>query len=405
MPPQKWSTSATSAKYITDEMLAPFVSDHLPTSQIELTLSCRNLINADFISKSDPYCIVWMKELAWQGQHYEVGRTETIDDTLNPQWVKKFVLDYKFETIQKIKFEVWDEDLKGSDFLGRFETTLSDLVSHSGRQFVGKLAGVPNRDCGEIIIVTEEVISCKQIAEIQFSAENLQKLGWFWSNDPFLVISRSNEDGSYSVVAKTTPVYSTQNPTWVPITIRATTLCNGDFERNIKMDCYDHRSNGSHKLIGTCYSSLRRLSSQGEPPMHLVNEEKRKHKPNHSSSGILKVYRIQLTEDVSFLDYIRNGTQMHFAVAIDFTASNGVYTDPRSLHYLMGNRLNSYEIALRSVGEIIQNYDESQLFPAFGKCLDVEIKKSTKILKRFVFIWQVLVPNYHQLDKCHINFH
>lgn len=84
MAPQKWSTNSASAKYITDEMLAPFVSDFLPTTQVELTLSCRNLLNADIITKSDPYCIIWMKE-TWQHQYYELSRTETIDDNLNPQ--------------------------------------------------------------------------------------------------------------------------------------------------------------------------------------------------------------------------------------------------------------------------------------------------------------------------------
>lgn len=83
--------------------------------------------------------------------------------------------------------------------------------------------------------------------------------------------------------------------------------------------------------------------------------------------GTLSVHNIRITEEITFLDYIRNGTQMHFAVAIDFTASNGVYSDPKSLHYLSPARLNPYEVALKSVGEIIQNYDESQLFPAFGK--------------------------------------
>ncbi|XP_031628973.1 copine-9-like [Contarinia nasturtii] len=364
MPPQKWSNStAQSARYITDEQLAPFVSEFLPTSQVELTLSCRNLINADIISKSDPYCIIHCKE-PWQDQYYEIARTETIDDNLNPQWVKKVILNYNFETIQKIQFEVRDEDLKGSDFLGRFETTLSDLVSHNSRQFVGKLSGIPNRNCGEIVIVTEEVTSCKQVVEIQFSAIDIAPTGWLCfglcNNDPFLVISRSNEDGSYSVVAKTEPVVSSQDPRWKPITIRATTLCNGDFERNIKLDVYDHRSNGNHKLIGTCHSSLNHLNSPNEPPMNLMDEQKR------GTVGVLRVDKIRITEDDTFLDYIRNGTQMHFAVAIDFTASNGTYTDPKSLHYLCGTRLNPYEIALSSVGSIIQNYDESQLFPAFG---------------------------------------
>lgn len=59
--------------------------------------SCRNLINADIITKSDPYCVVWMQEPRWQDQYYEIGRTETIDDNLNPQWVKKFVFAYSCE--------------------------------------------------------------------------------------------------------------------------------------------------------------------------------------------------------------------------------------------------------------------------------------------------------------------
>lgn len=303
MPPQKWSTSTTSTKYITDEMLAPFVSSLLPTSQIELTLSCRNLINTDILSKSDPYCVVSMRE-AWQDQYYEIARTETIDDTLNPAWVKKVILNYNFETIQKIKFEVRDEDTQGYDFLGSYETTLSDLVSYSGRQYIGKLQGMSVQNCGDIIIVTEEVSSCKQIAKIKFRAEHLPKLGWIYSNDPFLVISRSNEDGSYSVVTKTEPVKGTQSPSWQPFTIRATTLCNGDFERTIKIDCYDHRNNGNHKLIGTCYTSLRSLISQSES-MVFVNEEKRKADPSRGAAGVLKVDKIDIIEEITFLDYIR----------------------------------------------------------------------------------------------------
>lgn len=365
MPQQNWPNS--SAKYVTDEMLAPFVTNLLPTSQVELTLSARNLLNTDILSKSDPYCKISMKE-PWQNDYHEIARTEIISDTLNPQWVKKVIIDYNFETVQKLRFEIRDEDVQGSDFLGLYETTLSNLVSYAGRQFVGKLLHETCRDCGEIVIVTEEVISCKQIAEIQFRAEDLPKLAWLCSNDPFLVLSRSNEDGSYSVVVKTETAPSTQNPTWKPIHIRATTLCNGDFDRNIKIDCYDHRSNGSHKIIGTCYTSLRCLSStsHNEPPLILMNEEKQKTRPNHAAAGVLKVQKINITEEITFLDYIRNGTQMHFAVAIDFTASNGRHTDSNSLHYLCANRMNNYELALRGVGDIIQHYDSSQMFPAFG---------------------------------------
>lgn len=136
--------------------------------------------------------------------------------------------------------------------------------------------------------------------------------------------------------------------------------------RNIKIDCYDQRINGNHKLIGTCYTTLRRLTSTEEPPMNLVNEDLQKTNPEHTTAGILKVVKISVSEDVTFLDYIRNGTQMHFAVAIDFTASNGRHSHPSSLHYLSPERQNFYEVAIRGVGEIVQHYNSSQLFPAFG---------------------------------------
>lgn len=367
---RKWQNGGnSSSKYITAEMLTPFTSvpgNALPTSQIEMTLSCRNLINADILSKSDPYCSVWMKE-SWQDKYFEIGRTETIDDNLNPEWVKKFVINYNFETVQKMKFEVWDVDPNGQDFLGKFETTLADIVSFTGRQYIGNLTGIPGRNCGSIVIVTEEVASCKQIVNMQFRAKNLPKLSWFFSNKPFLVLSRANEDGTYSVVMKTESVDWTQNPCWKSILMRVTGLCNGDYDRNIKIDCYDKRRNGNHKVIGSCHTTLRSLRDSSESKnLNLINATKQRNNRNYTNSGVLELISIDIIEEITFLDYIRNGTQMHFAVAIDFTASNGAPLDPNSLHYLSTHRPNNYEIALRSVGEIIQHYDNSKLFPAFG---------------------------------------
>jgi hypothetical protein len=56
---------------------------------------------------------------------------------------------------------------------------------------------------------------------------------------------------------------------------------------------------------------------------------------------------------------------INLTIGIDFTGSNGVYTDYRSLHYL-NNGLNDYEKAIRSCGDILAYYDDDQLFPVFG---------------------------------------
>lgn len=371
---------------------------NLPTTQIEMTISCRNLLNRDITSKSDPFCVVKMKE-PWQNRYPEIGRTESIRDNLNPEWVKKFLINYSFETIQKLKFEVWDLDPTEDEFLGAFHTTLAEVVAFSGRQFIGQLSGVSNRDCGQIIIVTEEVSSCKKTIEMQFAAKNLVKKLWFCANDPFLVLSRSNEDGTHSVVYKSEVGHS-QNHLWKPIQIHARTLCNGDFDRAIKIDCYDRRSDGDHKLIGTAFTSLNALSKGvcAENQLVLRNEIKKK-----DDRGILSLSAISIVEEISFLDFIRRGTQMHFAVAIDFTASNGSPQDVGSLHYFDTQRPNHYEMALRSVGDIIQPYDSAQLFPAFGKPYS-NAQTSRAIIQFFPYTFQVSVPKFPQTTKFPINF-
>ena len=66
---------------------------------------------------------------------------------------------------------------------------------------------------------------------------------------------------------------------------------------------------------------------------------------------------------MTFLDYIQSGTQLHFTVAVDFTASNGYPTDPRSLHYRDPRGAdNQYMTAIRAVGSIIQDYDSGEIY-------------------------------------------
>lgn len=62
----------------------------------------------------------------------QIGRTEMILNNLNPKFAKKFVLDYYFEMVQKMKFSVYDidndtHDLSDDDFLGELECTLGQV--------------------------------------------------------------------------------------------------------------------------------------------------------------------------------------------------------------------------------------------------------------------------------------
>lgn len=63
---------------------------------------------------------------------FQFDRTEMILNCLNPRFSKKFVIDYYFEVVQKLKFCVYDidnntYDLSDDDFLGELECTLGQV--------------------------------------------------------------------------------------------------------------------------------------------------------------------------------------------------------------------------------------------------------------------------------------
>lgn len=62
----------------------------------------------------------------------QVGRTEKVQNCLNPKFAKKFLIDYHFEIVQKLKFGIYDidnktVDLSDDDFLGELECTLGQV--------------------------------------------------------------------------------------------------------------------------------------------------------------------------------------------------------------------------------------------------------------------------------------
>uniref|UniRef100_A0A668AX40 Copine 3 n=1 Tax=Myripristis murdjan TaxID=586833 RepID=A0A668AX40_9TELE len=313
---------------------------HLAT-KVELTISCENLMDMDVFSKSDPLCALYINTSG--SQWYEFGRTEMILNCLNPKFAKKFVLEYYFEMVQKLKFSVYDidnntYDLGDDDFLGEMECTLGQASD----TFTGKI-------CSFSDWVSAEEITDNRVACFEVSARRLDKKFLWWS-DPFLEFFKQTETG-WQLAHRTEVVNNNLNPVWKPFRIPLRSLCGGEVERPIKIDCYDYRYSGSHDLIGSLRTSLSDMQ-QGthiSPSAHLV-----------------WCRSFQVVKEYTFLDYIMGGCQLNFTIAIDFTGSNGDPSSPRSLHYINPDGYNEYLAAIWAVGAVIQDYDSNKMFPAFG---------------------------------------
>uniref|UniRef100_A0A8D3DZH8 C2 domain-containing protein n=1 Tax=Scophthalmus maximus TaxID=52904 RepID=A0A8D3DZH8_SCOMX len=237
------------------------------------------------------------------------GRTEVIDNTLNPDFVRKFILDYFFEERQNLRF----------DF--RLEKALG---------------GIPGKKCGTIIVKAEELNNCRESVMMQFCGNKLDKKDFFGKSDPFLVFHRSNEDGTFTICHKTEVVKNTLNPVWQAFKIPVRALCNGDYDRTIKVEVYDWDRDGSHDFIGEFSTSYRELS-RGQSQFN--------------------VYEVSVVQ--------RTNTLTRF-VRMFPLSQTGNPAQPTSLHYMSPYQLNAYAMALKAVGEIIQDYDSDKMFPALG---------------------------------------
>ncbi|XP_013920989.1 PREDICTED: copine-9 [Thamnophis sirtalis] len=345
----------------------------VPATKVELTVSCRNLLDMDTFSKSDPVVIVYIQETA-DKEWREFGRTEVIDNTLNPDFVRKFVLDYYFEEKQNLRFDVYNVDSKtcnlpkSKDFLGQAFVALGEIIGSQRGRLERNLTGIPGKKCGAIVLYAEELSNCRDIVTMQLCANKLDKKDFFGKSDPFLVFYRSNEDGTFTICHKTEVVKNNLNPVWQPFSIPVRSLCNGDYDRTVKIDVYDWDRDGSHDFIGEFATSYRELSrAQNQFTVYEVSNPRKKcKKKKYINSGTVTLLSFTVQSEFTFVDYIRGGTQLNFTVAIDFTASNGNPSQPTSLHYMSPYQLSSYAMALKAVGEIIQDYDSDKLFPAYG---------------------------------------
>ena len=236
----------------------------LPTPTLELSLRCEGLADQDILSKSDPICVLFQAAKGNDNHWIEIGRTECVRDNLNPEWTKKFVVNYSFEERQLVKLEVYDHDgdtvrLDAHDFLGRCTATLGQIVSAQGSQYVAVLKDGPRANGGKIFVSAEELQVNKETIKVQFAAENLDKKDFFGKSDPYVVISKGFSNGKFVKVHETEVIKNTLNPTWKPFNIPVRTLCNNDYDRELKFDVYDWNSSGNSDFIGSFKTNLKSL--------------------------------------------------------------------------------------------------------------------------------------------------
>ncbi|KAI6174069.1 C2 domain protein [Aphelenchoides besseyi] len=342
-----------------------------PSNSVELTFSARKLADRDVFSKSDPILVMY-REGTDGGLAREVGRTEQIQNSLNPNWNKKIKIDYFFEAKQPLIFKLYDIDtnstrLDEQDFLGQASCDLADIVAAPNGYLTLKLSGAKYVK-GSLIVHADEVDQGqRQVMEFKIQGINLSKKSLFSKPNPFLEFYRFLPDGTRQLAYRSSVCQNTVNPEWPAFEISAQSLSGLDTDQEFLIECYAHRTNGSHKFIGSIRCSLNQLNGKTGLTIPLRNDKKSKQVTETDAPfGSLRFNKSILRREYSFLEYLASGLQLEFAVSVDFTASNGPIHSCQSLHYIDSRYPNQYELAIRSVLEICEHYNHRKIFDAMG---------------------------------------
>eukprot|EP01083_Nonionella_stella_P054853 144768_1 len=360
------------AQYVAHAANAPDLSQSHLKEKIDLFISCNDLKSKDLNSTSDPFVVVYVRV---KNVFQELGRTEAMKDNPNPTFATQFKMDYYFEEQQVLRFDVYDEDKKGSqklkdhDFIGSATMILGEIIHEKGQILSKKLLNKKkspiknskSKKYSSVTITAEKVAGHgNELITLQISMKGLAKMdGLFGKSDPYFTISRSREDGKSVVVYKSIVIKSNLNPIYDFFQIETQTLCNCDGYRPITISVYDWDKSGNDDLIGHVQTNLNELRSK---PQHMTIVGKKSTK----QYGEINVIRFKAKALHGFLDYIEGGAEISLCVAIDFTGSNGHAKDNQSLHYIYGGQPSQYQNAIRQIGNIISAYDFDKKFPVWG---------------------------------------
>jgi len=345
--------------------------------KVQLILQAGNLRTLDKFSKSDPMCVLH-KKCGLRGNWEEVGRTETITNCGDPEWQTSFTLDFHFHQKQSLRFSVYDVDddsgdLLAQDSLGTAECRLAQILAapnHKLELYLSPYKTEPG-DCGYIHIRAEELVDgTRDRVTLDLTAQNLDKKDLFSESDPFYIVHRSNPDGTETLVYRSEWIKNTANPDWAPITLDCAKLCLGDWTRNLRIEVYDWDRDGGHDYIGECNTSLEELK-QGEGfqilQFDVINQKKKDKKgSSYKNSGQIVVKSVKIEQDTTFIDYVRGGLKINMICALDLTSSNGLCSSNSSLHHFKKNGENAYTTAIKTVAEVLQDYNYEKRVQAFG---------------------------------------
>ncbi|ORZ38730.1 Copine-domain-containing protein [Catenaria anguillulae PL171] len=346
----------------------------MPTP-VHLFVSCSGLIGHGITATDKPSAVVYLESVPESGQPCVIACTDMVRDSATPTFSKPIIVTYAFESIQRFRFVVVDmpaskspstSDYNKNDVIGICCVTLGQIMCASSGSFSAYL-DLRGKTNGMIKIrpVPQENI---KTLKLTLHGTNLDKKDFLGKSDPYIIISRLEENGEKRKVYETEIIRNTLNPEWLPIELPVGQLVDvsksDHMNRSIVFDCYDWDRDTSHDHIGSATCKLSALTTGVSIP--LLNYKKLK-SSSYKNSGCLFIQSAEIVREYTFHDYISGGTDVSVGVAIDFSSHCGNISNPNSLHFVdRSGAWNDTMRALDAVLSVLEPYDTDRAIPLYG---------------------------------------
>jgi hypothetical protein len=151
-----------------------------------------------------------------------------------------------------------------------------------------------------------------------------------------------------------------QEANWESLKIPVNSLCRGDPNRPIVIELWENNWK-SRTLIGSFTTTFGEMDKNAKEATDLELPM------IGGGRGSLIMRSLQVERKDTFMDYIAGGLSINLFVAIDFTKSNKDSNLPDSLHsFVDPQKPNDYVKVIRSVGDILQSYDQDRKISVYG---------------------------------------
>lgn len=159
--------------------------------KLELSLHASKLENVEggVSGKSDPFAVVTQIATTKGAKPIVVGKTEVIQNTLCPEWVKVFAIDHEFGCPTKLAVSIYDDNnKKDNKLMGSAVFDIDELLGARGNTKAKQL-----KKKG-VLFATVRKATGSGLLRINLKGNKLQNVeGWVGKSDPFFEISRKTD--------------------------------------------------------------------------------------------------------------------------------------------------------------------------------------------------------------------